>query len=162
MEFMAYSVPHLVKYYCTESFIRIIPHSLSLAQMIINPEDFGGNEKIWRKLVNPCHPIMKFVFTFIFIFVDLTNSLTSDSVKVSYVGHSIGAIAGFVVGLAVLENKIEKRWESNIRIVIATFYTLFLFALIISHIVLTYVAIDGEYLFPNEAMNAKGGICTND
>ena len=129
--------------------------------MALNPEDLGGNEKMWRKVLNPLHPTMKLIINFIFILADVCNSLTTDNGKVSHSGHLIGGITGLIVGFAVLENKVEKRWETIMRICIGSFCTLFLFSLIISHIVLTFVPIDGvNYLFPDESMSALGGKCT--
>ena len=128
--------------------------------MALNPEDLGGNEKMWRKILNPLHPTMKLIINFIFILADVCNSLTTDNEKVSHSGHLIGAITGLIVGFAVLENKVEKRWETIMRIFVGSFCILFLISLIIAHIVLTFVPIDGvNYLFPSENMKAVEGRC---
>ena len=56
-------------------------------------------------------------------------------VKFRYMGHFCGALAGFLVGIVILENRRVEMWEVKLKVVSICIYIVLLLGAVLWHLV---------------------------
>ena len=106
--------------------------------MVLNyKEEYKANiclpnwKGFWRAARKPFSPLMTFALIFLYLILDgvlvLIATLRESNHKTCYGGHAFGLLSGFIVGIIILENRIEEPWENILRkVLLCLYYTAFL------------------------------------
>jgi len=131
-----------------------------LATLVLNWKEDGEvfservkENKAVSQSLNPIIRWIRLLFVLLFTFLDIGlavyNYYSNVDTGTSYMGHIMGAAAGLLLGIVMLENRKVERWETKLKYLCIATYLSFLIGTILWHI----IGSQTEYFPPNDFSN---------
>ena len=115
--------------------------------MVINyNEDFSfkiclpnfQNEKnrmtgVSNRLLQPFNPLMTIGVTLLYLILEVVLAYANHSDKVCYKGHLFGMLSGAMIGIVILDNVREHRWEKILKYILLFIFSISFLIMVILH-----------------------------